>query len=67
MPAELENQWYHRGADQRGAQLRYSDSCIEMACVIKQVYGLIYRQTQGFLESLVAFRGVGRFKCLITV
>lgn len=57
MPAEWENQWYHQGENQRGAQFRYSDSCIEMACIIKQVYGLAYRQTQGFLESLVAFRG----------
>ncbi len=57
MPAELENKWYYQGGSQRGAQYLYSDSCIEMACIVKEVYHLGYRQTQGFLESLVAFRG----------
>ena len=57
IPAELEEQWYYQGESQRGAQYRYSDSCIEMACLVKQVYHLAYRQTQGFLESLVAMRG----------
>ena len=57
MPAELEKQWYYQGDSQRGAQYLYSDSCIEMACIIKEVYHLGYRQTQGFVESLVAFRG----------
>ena len=57
MPAELENQWYYQGESQRGAQYLYSDSCIEIACILKEVYHLGYRQTQGFLESLVAFRG----------
>ena len=57
IPAALENQWYHQGQTQRGAQYLYSDSCIEMACVIKEVYHLSYRQTQGFLESLIQLRG----------
>ncbi|MBE7170048.1 MAG: IS5 family transposase [Williamsia sp.] len=57
MPEELENQWYYQGETQRGAQYLYSDNCIEMACIVKEVYHLGYRQTQGFLESLVAFRG----------
>ncbi len=56
MPADLENEWYYQGESQRGAQYLYSDSCIEMACIVKEVYHLGYRQTQGFLESLVAFR-----------
>ena len=57
IPAELEEQWYYQGESQRGAQYRYSDSCIQMACLVKQVYSLPYRQTQGFLESLVTMRG----------
>lgn len=57
MPAELENQWYYQGEARRGAQYLYSDSCIEIACILREVYHLGYRQTQGFLESLVAFRG----------
>ena len=57
MPEELESEWYYQGEIQRGAQYQYSDSCIEMACIIREVYHLGYRQTQGFVESLVAFRG----------
>lgn len=55
--ADVEKQWYYRGASQRGAQYRYSDSCIQMAYIIKEVYHLGYRQTQGFLESLIAKLG----------
>ena len=33
--------------------MRDSDSCIELACIIREIYKLPYRQTQGFLESLV--------------
>lgn len=54
---EVEQQWYYRGASQKGAQYVYSDSCIQMACIIKEVYHLGYRQTQGFLESLIARLG----------
>jgi IS5 family transposase len=54
---EVEQQWYYRGGSQRGAQYRYSDSCIEMACIVREVYHLGYRQTQGFLESLIARLG----------
>jgi hypothetical protein len=54
---EVEKQWYYQGESQRGAQYRYSDSCIQMACIIKEVYHLGYRQTQGFLESLMVRLG----------
>jgi hypothetical protein len=49
--------WYYAGPSQRGAQFEYSDKCIEMACVVKEVYGLGYRQTEGFLRSLVKKTG----------
>ena len=54
---EVEQQWYYEGENQRGAQYQYSDNCIEMACLIREVYHLGYRQTQGFLESLIARLG----------
>lgn len=54
---EVEKQWYYTGVNHRGAQYRYSDSCIRMTCIIKQVYHLGYRQTQGFLESLMVRLG----------
>ncbi len=54
---EVEKQWYYAGENQRGAQYQYSDNCIEMACLVREVYHLGYRQTQGFLESLTAQLG----------
>ncbi len=56
-PAELEQQWYFKGVNQKGAQFQYSNMCIEVACHIKEVYHLAYRQTQGFLESLIGILG----------
>ena len=54
---EVQQQGYYQGKKQSGAQYRYSDSCIELACIIKQVYHLGYRQTQGFLQSLMVKLG----------
>jgi IS5 family transposase len=54
---EVEQQWYYSGVSQRGAQYRYSNSCIQMACIIREVYHLGYRQTQGFMESLMVRLG----------
>src|SRR5919107_895787 len=54
---KVQKHWYYTGASQRGAQYRYSDSCIQMACIIKEVYHLGYWQTQGFVESLIARLG----------
>ena len=54
---EVEKQWYYQGKSQRGAQYRYSNSCIEMACIVRETYHLGYRQTQGFLQSLIASFG----------
>jgi hypothetical protein len=57
VPAALEKQWYYQGETQRGAQYLYSDLCIEMACIVKEIYHLAYQQTQGFLESLIEMKG----------
>jgi Transposase DDE domain len=49
----VEESWYYQGKNQRGAQYEYSDTCIELACTIREIYKLPYRQTEGFLASLV--------------
>lgn len=49
----VEKSWYYEGKKQKGAQFTYSDSCIKMICYIREVYKLPYRQTQGFMESLI--------------
>ena len=50
--------WYHTGKSQRGAQLEYSDVCIEACCIIRKVYRLPYRQTQGLLSSIIQLSGL---------
>lgn len=45
--------WYDNGPVQRGAQFVYSDLCVETLLLIKSVFKLAYRQTQGFATSLL--------------
>jgi hypothetical protein len=44
-------QWYYQGKKQRGAQFHYSNMCIQMCAVIRMLYHLPLRQTEGFLSS----------------
>jgi hypothetical protein len=41
-----------QGKRQRGGQMRYSDRAIECLLMLKAVYGLPYRQTVGFAQSI---------------
>ena len=50
---DAEKEWYHQGEKKKGGQFTYSDMCIEVCCVIRKVYRLPFRQTAGFMESLV--------------
>ncbi len=50
---EVLDEWYSDLPAQRGAQLVYSDLCIETLLMIKVVFKLPYRQTQGFAWSLL--------------
>lgn len=45
--------WYYEGADQRGAQYIYSDTCISCLLGLKVVFRLAYRQLEGFAGSLL--------------
>lgn len=45
--------WYYDGPDQQGAQYQYSDSCIECLLGLKAVFGLAYRQLEGFSSSII--------------
>lgn len=53
MSEDVLEQWYHRGERQKGAQYKYSDTCIEACCIIRKVYRLALRQTEGLVESIV--------------
>ena len=50
--------WYYEGPEQRGAQYKYSDACIMGLLQLKVVFGLKYRQLQGFAASLVGLMGL---------
>ena len=45
--------WYYTGQPQQGGQYKYSDDCIEACCIIRKVYRLPLRQTEGLVESIV--------------
>jgi hypothetical protein len=47
-------QWYYQGPKRKGRQPKYSDACIEMCLCIKVLFKLGFRQTQGFIESLLS-------------
>ena len=45
--------WHPSASPKPGGQRRYSDTAIETALVVRTVYGLALRQTEGFLRSVV--------------
>jgi len=54
---EAISNWYYEGPNQRGAQIEYSDLCIECLLQLKMVFKLPYRQLQGFSTSLIRLMG----------
>ena len=50
---DVRDQWYYRGKKQQGGQFKYSAPCIEACCIIRKVYHLALRQTQGLIESII--------------
>jgi hypothetical protein len=53
MSEDVIAQWYYKGKKQKGAQYKYSAHCIEACCMIRKVYGLALRQTEGLVKSIV--------------
>jgi hypothetical protein len=50
--------WKHKGKKQKGGQYKYSDPCIEVCCMIRKVYRLALRQTEGLVTSIIAVMGL---------
>lgn len=50
--------WYDTRIASRGAQFVYSDLCIETLLMLKCVFRLPYRQTQGFTMGLLKLMGI---------
>jgi hypothetical protein len=58
VPYEVLQNWYYTGELERGSPPDYSDECIEFCLTLKAVYGLGYRQTEGFIESIFSMRKI---------
>lgn len=50
---DVVTQWYYQGKKQKGAQFKYSAKCIEACCIVRKVYHLALRQTQGLVQSII--------------
>jgi Transposase DDE domain len=48
---EIVEQWKYQGDKKRGGQHQYSDMAIELCLIVRKVYGLPLRQTEGFMTS----------------
>jgi len=51
---DIASWWYDDGPAQAGGQYVYADKCIECLLTLKVVFGLGYRQLQGFSQSLLS-------------
>lgn len=45
--------WKYQGKRERGGKIIYSDTAIKTCLVIRKIYGLKLRQTEGFMNSLI--------------
>ena len=50
--------WHYQGPRHRGGPYQYSDQAIETGLILRLVYHLPWRQTEGFLDSLLACMGM---------
>ena len=53
LPEDVIDSWYYRGKKHKGGQYKYSAACIEACCMVRKVYHLPLRQTEGLVESIV--------------
>ena len=51
--------WMADKTGKPGGQRVYSDLAIETSLVVRMVYKLAYRQTEGFLHSIASLLGLG--------
>ncbi len=50
---DVQEQWYYTSKQGKGGQFTYSNTCIEACCIIRKVYHLPLRQTEGFMKSII--------------
>ncbi len=54
---EAIEQWYYSDVRNPGGKKIYSDYVIELSLLLKELYNLGYRQTQGFIASILSMSG----------
>lgn len=50
---DIHKNWYYKGAQKPGGKIEFSNSTIEFILILKYVYSLCYRQTEGFVKDLL--------------
>ena len=55
---EVSSSWYYEGIQQPGGEQLYSDVAIEFCLTMKYLFGLAYRQNQGFIEGIFKLAGL---------
>jgi hypothetical protein len=50
---EVVKEWYHTGEQKPGGEIIYSDRCMACMLRIKSLSRLGFRQTEGFVRSVV--------------
>jgi len=55
---DVKESWLYEGKQKPGGEVVYSDVAIEFCLTIKHLFGLGYRQTEGFVEDIFALCGV---------
>jgi len=58
LSAEVKSSWYYSGLQKPGGEIRYSNACIEFCLSMKYLFGLGYRQVEGFIKSLLSLAKV---------
>lgn len=56
---EAIDNWYYRDKRDPGGKKIYSNHVIELSLLLKEFYGLAYRQTEGFASSILSISGYG--------
>ena len=55
---DVKSSWLYTASQKPGGEIIYSDVCIEFCLTIKHLYGLAYRQTEGFIEDIFELCGI---------
>jgi len=56
---EVQSQWYYTGKRNPGGAIQYSSVAIEFCLTMKHLYGLGYRQAEGFVSDIFKLCGIG--------